>query len=135
GWPPASTAVPGRRARPGASLTPRGCLVVVGRKSDALFVRLSELLLDEPRIQVILDRRQRDRRQRDLSPLAERRRGDRRALPDYWGDLRLHPVIIRLTTSATPELTLVPHREPDTMEIMDALTQPRQRLDDWMRQC
>src|SRR5207302_716792 len=41
--------------------------------------------------------------------------------------------IIRPTSTA-PDLTLVPHRGPDTMEIMEALTQPRQRLDDWMRQ-
>jgi len=53
--------------------------------------------------------------------------------PEYWGDLRFHPVIIRPTSTA-PDLTLVPHRGPDTMEIMEALTQPRQRLDDWMRQ-
>jgi len=138
-WTHALTQLLRTRSTPGASLEGRRFLVVVERKSDALFVRLSELLLDEPRIQVIIDRRQRERRQRDLPPLAERRYGDRRALPDYWGDLRLHPVIIRPTsaiepTSATPDLTLVPDKGPDTMEIMDALTQPRQRLDDWMRQ-
>ncbi len=78
-------------------------------------------------------RRQRERRQRDLLPLMDRRRGDRRALPDYWGDLRCHPVVIRPTTP-TPDATLVPDKGPDSMEIMEALTQPRQRLDDWMRQ-
>ncbi len=132
-WTHALTQLLRTRSTPGASLDGRRFLVVVERKSDALFVRLSELLLDEPRIQVIVDRRQRERRQRDLAPLADRRQGDRRALPDYWGDLRFHPVIIRPTSTA-PDLTLVPHRGPDTMEIMEALTQPRQRLDDWMRQ-
>src|SRR2546427_2578966 len=132
-WTHALTQLLRTRSMPGASLDSRRFLVVVERKSDALFVRLSELLLDEPRIQVIVDRRQRERRQRDLSPPADRRQGDRRALPEYWGDLRFHPVIIRPTSTA-PDLTLVPHRGPDTMEIMEALTQPRQRLDDWMRQ-
>jgi len=73
------------------SLARRPRFLASSSESPSVVVRLSELLLDEPRIQVIVDRRQRERRQRDLSPLADRRQGDRRALPDYWGDLRFHP--------------------------------------------
>jgi len=132
-WTHALTQLLRTQSMPGTPPDGRRFLVVVERKSEALFVRLSELLLDEQRIQVLLDRRQRERRQRDLLPLMDRRRGDRRALPDYWGDLRCHPVVIRPTTP-TPDATLVPDKGPDSMEIMEALTQPRQRLDDWMRQ-
>ncbi len=133
-WTHALTQLLRTQSITGAPPEGRRFLVVVERKSDALFVRLSELLLDEPRIQVLLDRRQRERRQRDLLPLMDRRHGDRRSLPDYWGDLRYHPVVIRPTSTPTPDFTLVPDRGPDTMEIMEASTQPRQRLDDWMRQ-
>src|SRR5436190_160722 len=63
-WTHALTQLLRTRSTPGASLDGRRFLVVVERKSDALFVRLSELLLDEPRIQVIVDRRQRQPRQR-----------------------------------------------------------------------
>ena len=120
------------RSRPETLRDARGFLVIVERKSEALFVRLSELLLEEPRVQVLLDRRQRERRQRGVRPPVERRQADRRSLPDYWGDLRHHPVVIRPTTTI-PDLTLLSDKEPDTMEITEALTQPRQRLDDWMR--
>ncbi|PYN94145.1 MAG: hypothetical protein DMD91_28655 [Candidatus Rokuibacteriota bacterium] len=132
-WTHALTQLLRTHSIPGTLPEGRRFLVVVERKSEALFVRLSELLLDEPRIQVLLDRRQRERRQRDLSTLRDRRRGDRRAMPDYWGDLRYHPVVIRPTTP-TPDATLEPDRGSDVMDTMDTLTQPRQRLDDWMRQ-
>ena len=132
-WTHALTQLLRTHSIPGTLPEGRRFLVVVERKSEALFVRLSELLLDEPRIQVLLDRRQRERRQRNLSTLRDRRHGDRRALPDYWGDLRYHPVVIRPTTP-TPDATLEPDRGSDGMDSMETLTQPRQRLDDWMRQ-
>src|SRR5437867_2180002 len=76
-WTHALTQLLRTHSIPGTLPEGRRFLVVVERKSEALFVRLSELLLDEPRIQVLLDRRQRERRQRDLSTLRDRRRGDR----------------------------------------------------------
>src|SRR2546428_11426339 len=90
-WTHALTQLLRTRSTPGASLDGRRFLVVVERKSDALFVRLSELLLDEPRIQVIVARRQSEGRQRDLPPLADRRQGDRRGLTGSGGDRGVHP--------------------------------------------
>jgi len=123
-------------SRPGpgtAGRDDRRFLVVVERKSEALFVRLSELLLDDPRIQVMLDRRQRERRARDVRPVMDRRRDSRRALPDYWADLRHHPVVVRPTT-LMPDPVPSADKESHVMASAEPVTQPRQRLDEWMRQ-
>lgn len=106
-------------------------LVIVARREPDLWPRVGQQFRGDPRVRVMLDRRQRERRQRRLTTDSERRRSDRRRLPDYWEDIRYHPVVIvqvRKTTearqAAVPEVT--------TMDF-DALMQARRRIDQWAR--
>ncbi len=75
-------------------------LVIVGRQAPDLFARVSDQFLDDPRVQVLTDRRRAGRR-RIASPRQPERRGqDRRRPPDYFEDIRRHPVVIVPTWKA-----------------------------------
>jgi len=54
-------------------------LLIVSTKSRALFQYLSRSFKDVPTVEVILDRREGERRGRSAGPTAERRRGERRS--------------------------------------------------------
>lgn len=54
-------------------------LIIVSRDELGLYKSLKRAFADAERIEVILDRRFRGRRQRLSRPLSERRRGDRRS--------------------------------------------------------
>jgi hypothetical protein len=54
-------------------------LLIVSTKSRALFQYLSRSFKDVPTVEVILDRREGERRGRSAGPAAERRRGERRS--------------------------------------------------------
>ena len=70
----------------GDTTTPAGqWLLIVSTKSRALFEYLSRSFRDVPTVEVILDRRQGERRGRAARPNAERRRGDRREERDQRG--------------------------------------------------
>jgi hypothetical protein len=113
-------------------------LVVVARHDADLFARVSEQLLDDPRVGVILDRRRGERRQDSRTYWRERRRAERRQAPDYWEDTRYHPVIVvsvrkgnELGGVAAPvEDASIP--EVATMET-DFFADVRRRIDDWAR--
>ncbi len=118
-------------------------LVVVSRHEGDLFSRISEQLLDDPRVRVILDRRHLERRQDSRMYWRERRLIQRRQQPDYWEDMRYHPVIVVSTRKSSesresefasePELAPEPSiPEVETME-PDSLTDVRRRIEDWTR--
>jgi hypothetical protein len=77
-------------------------LFIVRRDQEALYSHLRQAFAGSPAVQVILDRRQADRRQRALPVGEDRRRGDRRwpmmspAEHDLW-----HQVGLRLVFKTT----------------------------------
>jgi hypothetical protein len=57
-------------------------MVIVARRHPELYDYLRERFVADPGVEVILDRRSAERRQRGLPVVNERRRGDRRLRPD-----------------------------------------------------
>jgi hypothetical protein len=114
-------------------------VVIVARHDAALFARVSEQLLDDPRVSVILDRRYGERRQESRRYWRERRQVERRQPPDYWDDTRYHPVIVvamRKSGDAEGALALTADESiPEGVTSMesDPLTDARRRIDDWAR--
>lgn len=113
-------------------------LVVVARHDADLFARVSEQFLDDPRVRVLVDRRQRERRQGRQPSWQERRRAERRRPADYWEDTRYHPVVIvpvqkkaeASRVPSTPRRQSVPEVRP--MDF-DALMHARRQIDQWTR--
>jgi hypothetical protein len=70
-------------------------LFVVSRHHTDLFAYLRERFATDTNVEVILDRRVAQRRQRSVTPEAERRRGDRRSRPEVEIELqtRSHAII------------------------------------------
>lgn len=74
-------------------------LFIVRRDQDALYSHLREAFAGSPVVQVILDRRQADRRRKVVPVGEERRRGDRRwpmmspAEQDLWDQVGLRLVV------------------------------------------
>lgn len=122
-----------------AAADPVRYLVIVARPAADLLVRVSEQFLDDPRVRVILDRRhQPDRRRTHQPHPVERRRGERRRVPDYWEDLRYHPVVLvpvgARTTAVPPTAqTLPPKTEGPMMEDKDVVTESWRHIEAWMR--
>jgi hypothetical protein len=113
-------------------------LVVVARHDADLFARVSEQLLDDPRVGVILDRRRGERRQESRTYWRERRRAERRQAPDYWEDTRYHPVIVvSVRKSNEPGGLAAPADDVPTPEVATMETEyfadVRRRIDDWAR--
>ena len=108
-------------------------LVIVARHDAELFARVSEQLLDDPRVVVILDRRRGDRREETRPCWRERRRTDRRQRPDYWEDTRYHPVIVVSTRKRSDKLTEHPPIPEVAPMETDSLTEARRRIDKWAR--
>jgi hypothetical protein len=63
-------------------------LFVVSRHHPDLFAYLRERFATDSNVEVILDRRLTQRRQREAQPDAERRRSDRRSRPEVEVELR-----------------------------------------------
>src|SRR5438128_4946864 len=76
--------------------------VIVAQDHSELFPRIRRQFLDDPRVQVILDRRRWERGRTARTPLPDRRWADRRRAPDYWEDLRHHPVVLVSTARRAP---------------------------------
>jgi hypothetical protein len=114
-------------------------LVIVARHAVDLFARVSDQFLDDPRVQVLMDRRRGERRRAILSHHPERRSQERRRAPDYWEDIRRHPVVIvptwKARESRSPAAT--PHPSPayevKTMESTDTITQAWHQIETWVR--
>jgi hypothetical protein len=70
-------------------------LFVVSRHHPDLFAYLRERFATDSNVEVILDRRMAQRRQREVTPDAERRRADRRSRPEVEMELktRSHAII------------------------------------------
>ena len=87
---PSAPAMPTDRGGP---TRPR-YLVIVSRAELDLWGQVAQYTRDLQGVQVLLDRRQRERRQRGQPVALERRRADRRRPPTAEGDLRRHPVLL-----------------------------------------
>ena len=69
-------------------------LLIVSRQHQALYDYLVEQFADDPNAEVRLDRRQRDRRQRETPGTPDRRRADRRQRPEIDEELRHRSVAV-----------------------------------------
>jgi hypothetical protein len=104
-------------------------LVIVAQDHAELFPRIRRQFLDDPRVQVIIDRRQgeRDRRTRP-QPAADQRRA-----PDYWEDLRHHPVVLIPTDRPAPvnsgARASPTGPTPGALEVTRGVTSIRQEID------
>ena len=70
------------------------CLFIVARNQPDLWHHLSRDFAGDEEVQVLLDRRRGDRRQRVQSHERERRRTDRRRQPSIDNDLRYRSFVI-----------------------------------------
>jgi outer membrane murein-binding lipoprotein Lpp len=111
----------------------RAFLIVVARNEAALFHRLSEWFLEDPRVRVIMDRRRGDRRQRAEPPDAERRQRERRETPPASDDIRLHPAVILSVLPAVVRAFGAGDDERGRPEPMDP-AELRERLSRWLRE-
>ena len=111
-------------------------LVVIGRHHEALLRRVSEGFLDDPQVRVLVDRRQRERRQRRLLHVTERRHAERRQASDYWEDVRYHPVVlvpIRKSPDAGRAVTPVRIAVPEATVMDDTNADVRRQIEQWVR--
>lgn len=124
-------------------------VVIVARHDADLFARVSEQLLDDPRVSVILDRRHGERRQESKRYWRERRANARRQPPDYWDDTRYHPVIVVATRKSSEPERPPGLAEDDSIRIADVaveigrhlleggtvetdpISDARRRIDEW----
>ena len=83
------------------TVAPEFLVIVAADRSD-LFPRIRRQFLDDPRVHVILDRRQWERGHRARNQSADRRPADQRRAPDYWEDPRYHPVVLVPTARRAP---------------------------------
>lgn len=110
-------------------------LVIVARQAADLLTQVSEQFLDDPRVQVLLDRRRGDRRKARALHQPDRRQRDRRRAVDYWEDTRHHSVVI-VPTWRMSEATCVtpsPIDEVSAMESTNTLTQAWRNVEAWVR--
>ena len=63
-------------------------LIIVARDCADLFEALQRELRDHPQIEIIFDRRRGERRMNDSETLPDRRRTERRTMPNLQEDLR-----------------------------------------------
>ncbi|MGH9895101.1 MAG: hypothetical protein ACREA0_24585 [bacterium] len=78
-------------------------LFIVSRGHLELYHSLRQRFSDDPKAEVILDRREGQRRAAATIPPSERRRGDRRSRPQVDTELREHSHVI-LSVPAADEL-------------------------------
>jgi len=69
------------------------CLVIVSREEPELWRHMAQYNGEIKGVQVLLDRRQRERRQQGQPVALERRRADRRRSSPADGDLRCQPFL------------------------------------------
>jgi hypothetical protein len=114
-------------------------LVVVARHATDIFSEISEQFLDDPRVDVLLDRRHGERRKSREATQPNRRREDRRRIPGYWEDPRYHAVVIQPTwrtpdTRPSTPPSPPPIDEVKAMETVSPPTQAWQSVDAWVRE-
>ncbi|MGH7323571.1 MAG: hypothetical protein ACREJ9_02860 [Candidatus Rokuibacteriota bacterium] len=113
-------------------------LVVVARHAADLLTQVSEQFLDDPRVQVLLDRRRGDRRKARALHQPDRRQRDRRRAVDYWEDTRHHSVVIVPTWKMSEAKCSTPPSQPpidevSAMESTDTVTQAWRNVEAWVR--
>ena len=69
-------------------------LFIVARKNPDILARVQERLHGDPRIDVIADRRYKERRRSGTPHSPERRSGDRRRPTNVWNDLTIYPTLV-----------------------------------------
>lgn len=119
---------PGQPPDPDSAPERSRFLFVVARTRPDLLPTLRRQFQDDRRVEVLLDRREHERRiQPGGDSLTERRRpGDRRRPRDYWEDTAHHPaVLIPMTPAST---TSDPEPTPATSARAPAPEAPMERL-------
>jgi hypothetical protein len=115
-------------------------LVVVARHATDVFAEISEQFLDDPRVEVLQDRRHGERRKSRATNGDDRRLQDRRRSPGYWEDMRYHPVVIVPTWRPFEARLVTPPSLPPTQEgkPMETVETPAQawpaNVDAWARE-
>jgi hypothetical protein len=116
-------------------------LFVVARTRPELLPTLRRQFQDDHRVEVLLDRREHERRSLSAgdSGVERRRPGDRRRPRDYWEDTTHHPaVLIPVTTASTPSgpeiMPAAPPREPAPEPPMERLLVDDTRLRAWVEE-
>lgn len=69
-------------------------LLIVSRREREVFARVNARFRDDPEVQVLIDRREGERRRHSLPHQPDRRRAERRRAPDYWEDIRHHAFVL-----------------------------------------
>lgn len=83
-------------------------LLIVSRDEPWLYWILKDQFADEAKVDVLVDRRFRDRREQDLPPTVERRRRDRRQ-SDVTSALRTRGwAVVRYPGETLPSVTTTP---------------------------
>ena len=67
---------------------------VVARRNPDILARVQERLSGDPRIEVIADRRESERRRLTAPRAPERRTADRRRPTNVWNDLTIYPTLV-----------------------------------------
>jgi hypothetical protein len=116
--------------------TPVRFLVIIARHASDLATELTKSFLDDPRVQVLVDRRRDERRTSSTRWQPERRETERRRVLDYWEDTRQHPVVIVPTwkKSAPLPAPLAASDEDRTMATTDSTIHTPRNLETWIRE-
>lgn len=78
-------------------------LFIVARDRQDLYASLRHTFVEDPSVRVLVDRRSRERRQRQEPPSLERRRADRRERPEAETQLCARGWALVSRSSAAPE--------------------------------
>ena len=98
--------------------SPAHYLFIVARNRPDILARVRERLRDDPRIEVIVDRRRAERRKSVGPHVPERRRAERRRPTRHWDDLSVYPTLV------------VQKRLDSYAELQQTVTAESQRLRD-----
>jgi hypothetical protein len=133
--------VPGESSDPDSVPERSRFLFVVARTRPDLLPTLRRQFQDDRRVEVMLDRREHERRsQPGGNGVTERRRpGDRRRPRDYWEDTTHHPAVLIPVTTASAMSDLettpaAPPREPVPEPPMERLLVDDTRLRAWVEE-
>ncbi len=120
-------------------------VIVVARDRPELLGPTLQRFGGESGVLVVIDRRMGERRSRTEAVAEDRRHGERRRPPDFWADLRHHPVVLAEAreTPAAPEPgeQEQPRQTPDgaaPTEVGIARESPameaRRQVEQWLRE-
>jgi hypothetical protein len=98
-------------------------LVIVRASEPAVFARLGAAFAADDRVRVLLDRRRGERRRRQEPHGPERRRGERRHVPDFWQNLEHHAAVLvpAVQPVAAGDAGAAPHRFEQFVQRVEGL--------------